>query len=96
MRIASLVMEMWFRWHSSLWGYCYFSFKVFKLRSKLFFPLFLHFDSIYVGHLITKPPFVLLFTLLAVQNFSRIDAYDISLPDLLLQPVKTAIIDQIL
>lgn len=55
-RIASLVMEMWFRWHSSLWGYCYFSFK----------------------------------------NFSRIDAYDISLPDLLLQPVKTAIIDQIL
>ncbi|CBI35900.3 unnamed protein product, partial [Vitis vinifera] len=55
-KIVSFVLEMWFRWHSSLW--------------------------------INHPA--------SVKNFSKIDAYDIPLPAMLVQPVKTATIFQIL
>ncbi|KAL4625562.1 hypothetical protein ACB092_05G035400 [Castanea dentata] len=55
-KIASFVLEMWFRWHQSLW--------------------------------IHQPVFI--------KNFSKIGDYDIPLPDILVQPVNTATVFQIL
>ncbi|XP_030949312.1 midasin-like isoform X3 [Quercus lobata] len=55
-KIASFVLEMWFRWHQSLW--------------------------------IHQPLFI--------KNFSKIGDYDIPLPDMLVQPVNTATVFQIL
>ncbi|KAK9282633.1 hypothetical protein L1049_010852 [Liquidambar formosana] len=55
-KIASFVLEMWFRWHLSLWTH----------QSVL------------------------------VKNFSKTDGNDIPLPDMLLQPVRTAAVVQIL
>ncbi|GLT69066.1 hypothetical protein SLA2020_412460 [Shorea laevis] len=55
-RIASFIIEMWFRWHQSLWNH--------------------------------RPVFI--------KNFSKIGDYDIPLPDMLVQPVKTATVFKIL
>ncbi|XP_040370504.1 midasin isoform X3 [Rosa chinensis] len=54
-KMASFVLELWFRWHQSLWIYC---------------PL-------------------------SVKSFSGTDDYNIPVPDVLLQPVVTATVFQI-
>nr|XP_011467404.1 PREDICTED: midasin isoform X1 [Fragaria vesca subsp. vesca] len=55
-KMASFVLELWFRWHQSLWNYC---------------PL-------------------------SVKSFSSTDDYNIPVPDVLLQPVVTATVFQIM
>ncbi|ONI15461.1 hypothetical protein PRUPE_3G044200 [Prunus persica] len=55
-KVSSFVLEMWFRWHQSLWMYC---------------PV-------------------------SVKSFSSTAVYDIPVPDVLIQPVVTATVFQIL
>lgn len=80
-KISSFLLEMWFRWHQSLWMHVPPSVKVFIWRCTLVLLLEYMFPILRLHFLLFCD---------CVQNFSRDPGYDIPVPDVLVQPVMMA------
>lgn len=87
-KVSSFVLEMWFRWHQSLWMYCPVSVKV------SIFILCCGLSAISNFVFIDELPFSCYSN--CIQSFSSTAVYDIPVPDVLIQPVVTATVFQIL